>query len=138
MSDEHVRFKYTGSALPGNAETVIILATAPTSGSFTGVIAGPGNIGHFFQTSKIRRVVLALVNDQAGTLKEYKSMDRGATWLQINPDIAVAASAANSENIYDFWVEPYVDWKLAWTNGAAAQTAFSPDIVGVGQRVIAS
>jgi hypothetical protein len=51
---------------------------------------------------------------------------------------AVAAIAANGQNIYDFFVEHYPDWKLTWTNGATPQGTFSPNIVGTGQRVIAN
>ncbi len=137
MSDTQDRFGYTGSALPGNAEVVVLLATAPTSGVGTGVIAHPASSALQFQKMKIRRGIVALRNDQAGTLREYKSMDRGATWLTIS-STAVAAAAANSQNIYDFLVEPYVDWKCDWLNGATPQTAFQPDIVGTGQRVVAN
>ena len=133
MSDELVRFGYTGAALPGNAATVVLLATAPTSGSGTGVIAYPADSGHQFQKMGIRRVALSLTNDQAGTINEYQSLDRGATWVKIFT-AAVAASAANSENQYDFWVEPYQDWKLEWVNGATPQTTFIPNMVGTGQR----
>jgi hypothetical protein len=138
MSNTHVRFGYTGAALPGNGAVVVMLATAPTSDSLTGVIGGAGHMGNFFAMNEIRRVFLSMQNDQAGTLKEFKSMDHGANWVQINPDIAVVASAANSENQYDFLVEPYADWKLTWTNGVTPQTVFRIDIVGTGQRVVAN
>lgn len=137
MSDTQVRFGYTGSALPGNAEVVVLLATAPTSGSGTGVIGHPASAGNWFQVQKIRRIVVGLINDQAGTLKEYVSNDRGANWVQVS-STAVAAIAANGQNIYDFFVEHYPDWKLTWTNGATPQGTFSPNIVGTGQRVIAN
>lgn len=132
-----VRFNYTGSALPGNGEVVVLLATAPTSGVTTGVIGGSASQGNYFQGVNIRRVLVGLINDQAGTLKEYMSTDRGVTWTQIS-STAVAAIAANSQNIYDFLVEHYPDWKLTWTNGATPQTAFSPNIAGTDQRVVAN
>ena len=131
-----MRFNYTGSALPGNAETVVLLATAPTSGVLTGVIGGAGNMGNFFPNARIERVLLSLTNDQAGTLNEYQSFDRGATWTKIFTT-AVAASAANSENQYDFLVEPYGDWKLEWVNGAAPQTTFKVNLAGTEQRPVA-
>jgi hypothetical protein len=136
MSDEDVKIKYTGSALPGNAEVVVLVATAPTYTA--GVSDNLGfTIANYLQESKIRRIVVGLINDQAGTLKEYISPDRGVTWTQIS-STAVAAIAANSQNIYDFLVEHYSDWKLEWTNGAAAQTTFTVNIVGVGQRQVAT
>lgn len=137
MSDTQVGFAYTGKALPDNGDVVVILATAPTSGVTTGVIGGKTNAGNTFQSMGIRRIVVGLINDQAGTLKEYRSEDRGATWTQIS-STSVAAIAANGQNIYDFFVEHYHDWKLEWTNGAVVQTQFSPNIVGTGQRVIAN
>lgn len=137
MSDAQVEFGYTGTALPDNGEVVVLLATAPTSGSFTGVIAGPANAGNQFQNMGIRRIMVGLINSQAGTLKEYVSSDRGANWTQIS-STAVAAIAASSQNIYDFLVEHYRDWKLTWTNGATIQATFSPNIVGTGQRVVAN
>lgn len=137
MSDAEVKFGYTGTALPNNAEVVVLLATAPTSGSGAGVIAHPAHAGNQFQNMGIRRIVVGLINSQAGTLKEYESNDRGATWTQIS-STAVAAIAANSQNIYDFFVEHYTDWKLTWTNGATIQATFSPNIVGTGQRVVAN
>ena len=138
MPSDSIKYKYNGSALPGNAEVVVLLATAATSGSMSGVIGPPPNgVGNYFPTHNVHRVVVAMRNDQAGTLREYKSMDRGATWLVIS-STAVAAAAANSQNIYDFWVEPYADWKLDWLNGAAPQTAFQPDISSTAQRVIAN
>lgn len=137
MSDAQVKFGYADKALPDNGDVVVLLATAPTAGSLTGVIAGPANAGNQFQNMRIRRIVVGLINDQAGTLKEYISADRGANWTQIS-STAVAAIAANGQNIYDFFVEHYRDWKLTWTNGAAIQTTFSPNIAGTGQRVIAN
>jgi hypothetical protein len=131
------RAKYTGSALPGNAEVVVLYATAPTYTA--GVSDNLGyNLANFHQCSGVKRVVVALRNDQTGTLKAYESNNRGVTWTQITADTAVAAAAANSQNIYDFLVEPYQDWKVTWTNGATPQTAFSPDITLTDERVIAN
>lgn len=135
MSNELVRIKYTGSALPGNGETIVLVATAPTSGSNTGVLGPPGGMGNFLQMAEIRRIALSLTNDQTGTLNLYQSQNRGSTWVKVYTT-AVAASAANSENQYDIWVEPYPDIKLEWVNGATPQTTFTPNIVGVGQRVV--
>lgn len=133
-----VRFVYTGSALPANGETVVLLATAPTAGVLTGVIGGAGNMGNCFPNMLIRRILVDITNDAGGTLREYQSVDRGANWVQINPDLAVAAAAANSVNQYDFLVEQYGDWKLIWVNGATPQTTFRVNIVSDDQRVVAN
>jgi hypothetical protein len=128
------RFKYVDTALPTGANTVVLLATAPPSAG----VAGAFTFGNGFQMLGIHRILVALTNSQAGTLKAYQSLDRGATWVRIVPDTAVAAAAANSENIYDFLVEPYADWKVEWTNGGVDQTVFRVNIIGEGQRVIAN
>lgn len=117
-------FKYTGSALPGNAESVTLVDTTTFPGA------------KFLQGAGIHRIIVGLVNDQAGTLKASISMNRGTTWTQIVADQAVAAAAANSENINDYLLEQYPDWRLVWTNGATPQTTFIVNIAGEGQRVV--
>lgn len=124
MSAENVRVRYTGSALPGNAEVVSIFDTT----------AGGGQMGAaFMATAGLNRLYVTFINNQAGTLKSYSSEDRGATWTQIS-STAVAASAASSENPYDYLIESYADWKLEWTNGATPQTVFRVAAALQGQR----
>jgi hypothetical protein len=112
MSVENIKVKYTGSALPGNAETVSIFST---------VVAFPGQ--GMIQSMEIHRLYLTLVNDQAGTLKSYSSENRGVTWTQIS-STAVAIASANTDQPYDYLIDPYTDWKLDWVNGATPQTSF--------------
>lgn len=120
---EHFQIKYTGTALPGNAEVVTLIDT---------VVAGWG--ANAIATLGIARFYVAIANSQAGTLKAYKSVDRGANWIQIVADQAVAIVATNSENINDYLVEAYQDFKLTWTNGASVQTVFSVSMSANGQR----
>ena len=87
----------------------------------------------FMAMAMLNRLYLTLINDQAGTLKSYSSENRGTTWTQIS-STAVAASAANSENPYDYLIEPYSDWKLEWVNGATPQTTFRVAAALQGQR----
>lgn len=122
MSAENVKVKYVGSALPGNAETVVL---------FTTVNTGMG--ANFMSIASLNRLYMTLINDQAGTLNAYSSENRGTSWTKIYT-AAVAASAANSESPYDFLVEPYADWKLEWVNGATPQTTFRPAMALQGQR----
>lgn len=124
---ETVRLKYTGSALPGNAEVVSL---------FDSVVAFPG--ANYLPMLHMKRLQLDILHDQAGTLKWYKTQNRGLTsvtgagssattiWLQIG-SLAVAAGAANTSDTFDFLVEEYQDFKLEWTNGATPQTVFSVD-----------
>lgn len=120
-----VKFKYTGTALPTGATTVTL---------FDSTVAFPGAM--FFDQNCIARMMVRLVNSQAGTLIAAKSNDRGTNWITIASD-SVAAAAANSENVYDFLVEGLADFRLQWTNGGVDQAAFSPDIVGTSKRVVA-
>ena len=72
----------------------------------------------------IARIVFAVKNDQAGTLKVYES-DDGTTYRQIFGDIAVAAAAATDLNgPYDWFVEPYKYVRITWTNGGSNQTTW--------------
>lgn len=109
--------KYTGSALPGNAEVVSI---------FNSVTAFPG--AQMLATLGIKRLIFSVDNDQAGTLKAYKSGNRGTTWTRVLADIAVVAAAANTETVKDFLIEQYADFKLEWTNGATPQTVFNVSV----------
>jgi hypothetical protein len=121
MSAETVRIKYTGTALPGNAETVSIFDTTLTG------------ISNFVAISRLHRLYLTIVNDQAGTLVSQSSENGGTTWTTIS-STAVAASAANSENPYDYLIEPYRDWRVRWTNGATPQGSFRVAAALVGER----
>lgn len=138
MTRESIRpFSYTGTALPTTSETVVLFATAPT---FTAGVSDGRGFGrkHELQRMRVHRVLLDLTNSHNGTLRAFQSQDRGKTWVQVAPDIAVAASAASSTNQVDFLVEPYPDWKLVWVNGATTQTTFTVNVVGVDQRVVSN
>lgn len=131
---ETVRLKYTGSALPGNAEVVSLFDT---------VVAFPG--ANYLPSLHMKRLQLDIAHNQAGTLNWYKTQVRGPSsvtgagsaattvWTQIGT-LAVAAPAANTSDTFDFLVEEYQDFKLEWTNGAAAQTLWNVDIALTGER----
>jgi hypothetical protein len=124
MPVENVRVKYTGSALPGNAEVVSIFDTT----------AGGGQMGAAFcATAQLHRLYVTIINSQAGTLKSWSSEDRGKNWTQID-SLAVSAASAGTENPSDWLVEPYLDWKLEWTNGATPQTVFRVASALQGER----
>lgn len=131
---ETARLKYTGSALPGNAEVVSLFDT---------VVAFPG--ANYLPSLHMKRLQIDLAHDQAGTLKWYKTQARGLTsvtgagssattvWTQIG-SVAVAAPAANTSDNFDFLVEEFADFKLEWTNGATPQTVWLPDIALTDER----
>lgn len=121
---QSTKYKYTGSALPGNAETVTLFST---------VAAFPGK--NYCAMLGKNRLEVSIKNDQSGTLEGYKSVDRGVNWVQVFPDTAVAAPAAGAVNFYDFLIGEYDDFKLDWVNGATPQTTFGIDIMLVKSHI---
>lgn len=72
----------------------------------------------------IKRIVFAVKNSHACTLKVYES-DDGTTYRQIFGDIAVAAAAATDlSGPYDWFVEPYKYVKVDQVNGGTNQTTW--------------
>jgi hypothetical protein len=112
------RITYTGSALPGNAETVVFLNTT---------VSFPG--ASYCPMYKLGRIVLDLVNNQAGTLNLYRyNSDRLAANRTLVYTAAVAAVAgAVLVNQYDLRIGEYSDFSLEWLNGATPQTTFRVD-----------
>jgi hypothetical protein len=77
----------------------------------------------------LSRLTFGVENSQAGTLKAYRSTDRGTSWDQVGGDIAVAAAPATDiSGPYDYLVDTYKDFKLDWVNGGAAQATWRPEI----------
>lgn len=129
MSAETTIVKYVGAALPGNAQVVSL---------FDSSIAFPAPA--FIADNRMKRLVLDIKNDQAGTLFWYKSQTRNTSpagpmvWTAIGT-IAVAAAAANATNQSEYLLEQYADFKIEWTNGAAPQAVFIVDVALTGERV---
>jgi hypothetical protein len=99
--------------------------TAPGADSNTYLIFDstkqfPGGL----QTFNISRIQLALNNSQSGTLKAYFSEDVGVTWNEYNDQAVTAMSSSASAQPFDYSVDAYTDWKLAWVNGGSAQTTW--------------
>jgi len=116
------RFKYV-SGTPG--------ADANTYNLFNSAIALQGagmaaNLGY-------KRLMLDIKNSQAGTLKLYKSPDRGVNWYEVF-EVAVAAAAATGTNDYDLLVEEYEDFKADWVNGGVAQATWQVSIALTDSR----
>ena len=122
----YARVKYLGTALPIDATTENLFST---------VVAAP-DTPNFLASADIHRVVVRLKNDQAGTLKTYRSSDRGTNWSQVS-QTSVAAAASTASNDYDFLVEGYRDFKIDWLNGGVTQTTFAPDISLISDRAAA-
>lgn len=108
-----VNLEYSGST-PG--------ADAGTYPLFSSVTAFPGAGMH--QQQGLHTLRYDIKNDQAGTLKLYKSADRGTTWSQV-AQTSIAAAAAGVSNTDTFSVEAYPDFKLDWVNGGSAQATWA-------------
>ncbi len=94
--------------------------------------------GTTLSSNDIARIVFAVKNDQAGTLKVLESLD-GTTYRQIFGDIAVAAAAATDlSGPYDWFVEPYKYIKVTWTNGGVTQGTWEPSMQFESKRMKAS
>jgi hypothetical protein len=80
----------------------------------------------------ISRVCVNLENGAAGTLKSYRSSNKGTTWYQFGGDIVVAAAAATDiSGPYDYLVDTYDDVRISWVNGGSAQDPWSPEVTAV-------
>lgn len=108
------RAKYTGSALPGNAETVVLFSTAAACPMANW---GPMNNIHSYHYD--------IKHDQAGTVKGYKSSNRGTSWVQFYDSDSLTAPTYTSTAVV--LVEGLADFKFEWVNGATPQTAFAVD-----------
>ena len=75
------------------------------------------------------RLLFTLDNSQAGTLKAYRSSDKGVSFHQVQNNIAVAAAPAGDvSGPYDFEIDAHPDFKLDWVNGGVAQATWKPTI----------
>jgi hypothetical protein len=92
-------------------------------------------LGTILAAMGIKRLMFSVKNDQAGTLKFYKSKD-GTTFDQVGGSIAVGIPAATDiSGPYDFLCEGYWYVKLDWLNGGVDQTTWRAELVGSPFRV---
>lgn len=113
---ETIKVKYTGAALPGNAEVVTLFST---------VTAFPG--ASYCAQWGLQRFMLSIVNDAASAasgLVFQVSSDRGTNWTTISA-VTVGAVAASTDNEFDYAGLPgYADFRVVWTNSATPQTTW--------------
>lgn len=114
VANTPVRVKYIGSALPGNAETVNLFSSVV---SFAAANALPALGMHAYH--------LNLKHDAAGTVKGYRSVDRGVTWSQYYDSGSISAPASTTSTDLVVSIEGHADVKFDWLNGATPQTLFS-------------
>lgn len=108
-------------------------ASTPSSGAtvtlFNSVTAyGAG----MMRTVDLTRIQVNFLNvshaSAASGLIPYASSNGGTNWDQIDfrgtMPVTVAASTTGQDNVYDFWVAPYDDFKLTYTASANTYTAW--------------
>lgn len=106
---------YKGSALPGNAESIVLFSSTVAFGAR----AAP----HY----RVYWVDVAITTDQAAgtqTIAVQKSNDGGANWITVGAPTAVGSGNTNAS----FNVSPYQDFRILYINGTTPQTAFAVDL----------
>ncbi len=90
---------------------------------------------YFHQMGGNHRVRIDVAHTQNGTFNLYKSRDKGVTWRLVDTLAANSGPAASS--VFDVIIEPFLDWKVEWANGGAAQAYFEPDVAILPYRTSA-
>lgn len=107
---------YKGSALPGNAENIVLFSST--------VAFGARAAQHY----RCYWVDVALTTNQAAgtqTVAVQKSNDGGTTWITVGTPTAVG----NGNTEVSFFVSPYQDFRVLYVNGTTPQTLFAVDLV---------
>ncbi len=107
---------YKGSALPGNAESIVLFNSS--------VAFGPRAAPHY----RCFWVDVAIqTNHAAGTqtVALQKSADGGTTWVTVG----TATNVVNGGTVVSFFVAPYQDFRILYVNGTTPQTLFAVDLV---------
>jgi hypothetical protein len=107
---------YKGSALPGNAESIILFSST--------VAFGARAAQHY----RCFWVDVAITTDEAAgtqTVALQKSNDGGTTWITVGAPTAVIDGNTN----VSFFVSPYQDFRILYLNGSTPQTLFGVDLV---------
>jgi orotate phosphoribosyltransferase-like protein len=114
---------YIDTALPLAATTVVLFSTVQ---SFPAA--------KYLQMLNVHRVTISLKASNDGTVKTYKSQDRGVNWTQIGSQAITGSSTAQS--VVDVLVQEYADFKAEFLVGASNETVFSVDISLTSQRAL--
>lgn len=123
---ESLKVGVINASTPGADSNTYVMVDSTVSFG-VGIDGDPRNAT--LRAHNISRISFALKNSHLGTLKAYRSTDKGANWTQFGGDVAVAASAATDiSGPYDYLVDTYSDFRLSWVNGASAQTTWRPEV----------
>ena len=110
-------YNLTIAAPTGSADTVIFDTTVHFGG------------GGMIPLMGVERIAFTAEHDQAGTLKAYRSTNKGTTWDLYDERAVAVSSGTEISGPFDYVVNTYQDWKLVWTNGGVNQgAAWRPEI----------
>lgn len=120
----------------GRREQLSIAVISATPGADTNVYNLFNSVtsfgGGLLPSKGASRVNVNIKNSHAGTIRSYRSGDKGTTWTQFGNDIVVpAAGATDVSGPYMFLVDTYRDVKIDWVNGGSAQTTWLPEVTMV-------
>ena len=107
---------YKGSALPGNAESIVLFSST--------VAFGPRAAQHY----RCFWVDVAFTTDEAAgtqTVTLERSNDGGTTWIAV----AAGTAVGDGQTLAEFFVSPYQDFRIVYLNGSTPQTLFAVDLV---------
>lgn len=105
---------YRGSALPGNAEAIVLFNT---------VVAFGLNAAPHYQTYWCD-VSITVDQNTTNTVALQKSSD-GTNWTTVATG---TVSSVDVSNEHAFYVAPHQNWRILYTNGVTPQTAFAVDL----------
>lgn len=120
MGNRIVGLKYSGTALPTGSATFVLFSTAAPSAG----VAGSCPMANWAPMSGLHVYNYDVKHSHDGTVKGYKSDDRGTNWLQFYDSGTLTAPAATDTNGDVVSVEGMPDFKFEWVNGGTNQTTF--------------
>lgn len=118
MANKIVGLKYSGTALPTDANTFVLFASASPSAG----VAGSCPMANWAVMSGLHVYKYDVKNSHDGTVKGYKSDDRGANWVQFYDSGTLTAPTYTNAAVVS--VEGLHDFKFEWVNGGVTQTTF--------------
>lgn len=127
MSNKIVGLKYVDTALPTGTIVVVLFNTAPIAATALGqTLAKQGScpMANWAPMNGLHAYHANVKNSHDFTIKGYKSIDRGVTWVQFYTSGVLAAPAAGATNDVVVSVEGTPDFAFTVLNGGTNQTAF--------------
>jgi len=115
VSCDKTRITYSGPELPGAAEEIVLFSSTVAFGSRAATHYGCFWFDVSLQTDE----------NADNEMQLQKSIDGGATWV----DVDSAVTAGDGHTLAEFFVSPYADWRVVYTNGTTPQTLFGVDMV---------